>query len=215
MDNIFNTVNNQINVASSDAKERLMSIINEKIHGKNIPEEEILPPKAGYSPDILTVLTEGGITFIRYIKSLGLLREPNLMVLSSKHHYYYDENDFKSVRVLINLKKLNQIKYLDMFLNTLFRILPQDAGFIGYFSDINTLKVNGFQINWILRLLNRLKNFFSSKTEYYLNEKKVSELFKKNGLTMINMIRMNGFIYFYSRISICRQVELNPLQSAG
>jgi hypothetical protein len=101
------------------------------------------------------------------------------MVLSSKHHYFYDENDLKSVRVLINLKKLNQIKYLDMFLNTLFLNLPQDAGFIGYFSDINTLKVNGIQIKWISRLLNRLKKIFSSGTDYYLDENKVSELLKK------------------------------------
>lgn len=198
----LSTANTQINVASSNAQEVVNRIINGAVQGTVVPGQKIFPPKADSSPGILTLLNEGGINFFRYLKSLGLSGEPNLVVLSSKHHYYYDENDLKSVRVLINLKKLNQIKYLDMFFNTLFRILPKDASFIGYFSDANTLKANGFKINWISRLLNRLRKIFNSGTEYFLDENKVTELLEKNGLTMINMIIMNGVTYFLSQVSI-------------
>jgi hypothetical protein len=91
--------------------------------------------KIGFDPYIITLIAEIGINFFRYLKLLGMSRETNLIILSSKYQYSYNEDDLKKVRILINLKKLNLIKHLDMFLNTLVRVLPPNTNFIGYFSD--------------------------------------------------------------------------------
>ena len=90
----------------------------------------------------ISVVAEGGVNFFRYLKNLGLSGEPNLIILSSRNHYHCDENDLKSVRTLINLKKLNLIKHLDLFLNALVRILPPETNFIGRFSYRNTCRDN-------------------------------------------------------------------------
>jgi hypothetical protein len=161
-------------------------------------EEKIFQRKVSFSTMIITLITEGGLNFFHYLKNLGLSREPNLIVLSSRNQYNYDKNDLKSVRIIINLKKLNLIKHLDLFLNSLCRVLPPDAGFIGYFSNNKTLKENGFQINWITKLHARLKNFLFPKTGHFFDENEVSELLEKNGFEVMNMTKMNGLTYFYS-----------------
>ena len=71
--------------------------------------------------------------------------EHNLVVLSSKDNYSCNEHELKNARIIINLKKLNLIKHLDLFLNSLVRILPPNTSFIGYFSDEKA--VNGSVIN--------------------------------------------------------------------
>jgi len=57
--------------------------------------------------DIL--ISEGGESFYNYIEQLGLVNEPDLIVLSSEHHYYYDSEEMNRSKTIINLKELNQI----------------------------------------------------------------------------------------------------------
>lgn len=193
------TFKNQSDNTPSDNEGKLFRSINGKIHRLVEIIKTLLHKRSGHSHAIFTLLTEGGINFFRYIKNLGLSREPNLIVLSSKRQYDYDKNDLKRARILINLKKLNEIKHLDVFLDSLCRILPENASFIGYFSDLKNLKVNEYQSGWLSGLRIRLKNFLDLKTEQFLDENRVSELLKEKGFRIINSIRMNGLTYFYSQ----------------
>ena len=162
---------------------------------------------AGFSPAIVNMVSEAGETFFRYLKKIGLSKEPDLIVLSSKHHYFYDENELKSVSTLINLKKLNLIKHLDAFLFTLIRILPQNANFIGCFSDIKALNGNTIHFYEPLRLFNRFINFLESKTDNNMDRNKVLEILERNGFKIVDMTEMNGLTYFYSQ-KTSEQVEL-------
>ena len=173
--------------------------INDNIDEININREKISYEKTSFSPAIVNMVAEAGENFFRYLKSIGLSKEPNLMVLSSKHHYYYDENELKSVRTLINLKKLNLIKHLDTFLYTLIRILPQNANFIGCFSDSKTLKGNAFSFYQPSRLFNRFINFLDSSTDHNMDKNEVSEVLERNGFKILDMTEMNGLTYFYSQ----------------
>jgi hypothetical protein len=198
--NSFNVVNNQINNFTSPLQERSTSLNNARTPGTKPEVKNISGRKAVFRTNIVTLITEGGLNFFQYLKGLGLSTEPNLIVLSSKHHYYYEKNDLKSVRVLINLKKLNLIKHLDLFLNSLCRILPPDAGFVGYFSDNKSLNDTGFNFNRFPKLLIKLNNLLDSKTEYYMDETGVSELLEENGFKVVNMTKIKGHTYFYSHI---------------
>jgi len=155
----------------------------------------------GFSPDILTLIAEGGFDFFRYIKGLGMSKENNLIVLSSKHHYYYDENDLRGVDVLVNLKKLNMIKHLDLFLNSLVRMLPENTKFIGYFSEEKLEKRNIFHPERLMNFISRFENFLDSKTENSMNSREVSRILESNGFNIVNMTSMNGHTYFYSQYS--------------
>jgi hypothetical protein len=129
-----------------------------------------------FNPAIFVLLAEVGLNFFRFLRSLGLSADPNLVVLSSKDNYFCNEYELKNARIIVNLKKLNLIKHLDLFLNTMVLILPPDSSFIGYFSD-----------------------------EKALNRSEVAELLEKNGFKTLDMKEMNGLTYFISKnVSIAR-----------
>ena len=173
-------------------------VIDESNHRAHVDGEKISRKRIGLSPAVVALLAEGGVNFFRYLKSLGMSGETNLVVLSSKHHYYYEENDLKNVRILVNLKKLNLIKHLEAFLNSLVRILPPDTNFIGYFSDNNPVNGNVFRFSKLSRLYHRFNNILDSRTDRFMNKNEVTELLERNGFEVINMTRMNGLIYFNS-----------------
>jgi hypothetical protein len=186
------------------------SVINERNTLKKSHENSILNTK-NISRDrglnnsgIVDLISEGGVNLYRYIDNLGLLQESELLVLSSKHHYYYDEKELKHIRTLVTLKKLNHIKYLDLFLKTIVRILPPKVNFIGCFSNDRINTGSGLHYYNPSRLYSRFLNFLDSKADQIMNNNEVSKILKRNGLIMINMTEMNGLTYF------CSQNTCNP-----
>jgi hypothetical protein len=178
------------------------SIFNDSFYLTNFNRETTTRRKTCFSPTITKVIAEGGENFFLYLKRLGFSREDNLLALSSVHHYYYDENELKSVSTLVNLKKLNHIKNPDRFFQTLFQMLPADANFIGCFSNDKTQQLNGLPAYKPSRLLNRFINFIDSRTDHILDKNAVMELLEKNGHKIVDMTEIDGLTYFYSKLSI-------------
>jgi hypothetical protein len=148
-----------------------------------------------FSSDNFNLTAEGGVTFFQYLRSFNLFGEPELLILSPNIHFYYDEEDLKQIRTFILLRKLNLIKELDKFLQTLALILPQNVNFVGCFSDNRTLKWNGFVSN----ISNKITNILDSKTDNILDKRDVSEILEKNGFKLIDMTEINELILFYSQ----------------
>jgi len=154
---------------------------------------------SGFFPAIVNMIAEDGGSFFNYLKDLGLSRENNLVVLSSRHHYFYDENEMKNVRTLINLRKLNLIKYLDEFLFTLVQVLPPDTKFLGCFSDSRASENNDVSLFHPIRLLKQKVNRLEFLGEKTMNKNKVAEILESYGFKIINMTEMNGLTYFCSQ----------------
>jgi hypothetical protein len=72
--------------------------------------------------------------FSNYLEKLHLGKDRNLIVLST-NHYYYEAEDLKRVRILVNLKQLNNIKQVGDFLTSICSVLPEKSYFIGCFID--------------------------------------------------------------------------------
>jgi hypothetical protein len=144
------------------------------------------------------IRTEAGTDFIQYLHFLQLAKEPNLMALSSTHHYYYDYNDLKSIKTLVNLKKLNNIKSLGSFLHNVVRILPQKANFIGYFKN-DTGNRSVFSLYQTTKFFNGLVNYLYSKTDRILTKNDVSRLLKESKLKVVDITDINGMTYFCSQ----------------
>lgn len=130
--------------------------------------------------------------FKNYLNRHGLSNEDNLLVLSSKLHYYYDYEELKEVTTLINLKKLNLIKHLDDFLHTLNNGLSPKTNFIGCFSDRKTQK----GVSVASRLYKRFINFVDSKIDFEIDSKEFSRLLESHGFKVIDMTVINGLTYF-------------------
>jgi hypothetical protein len=160
---------------------------------------------------------EGREDFVNYIHSAGLDKDPNLVFLSSQHHYYYDAEEMKNVKTVINLKEINQIKQIKSFLHSIFNILPPKSNFIGCFVDNE--KINGYELRNNLSLshgkdginsvengitsripfLNMVYSIMDSKTNKYMTRSSVSLLLSDHGFKVVNMSEINGLTYFHAQ----------------
>ncbi len=148
------------------------------------------------NPVFDSLAAEGGENFFHYINWLGLARDPNLMVLSSIHHYYYDFNDLKGVKTLINLKQLNQINHIDSFLNNVFRVLPSRANFIGCFKDNKIHSGIAVPFYQSFKFLNGLINLIDSKTDKFMSRRDVIKLLENHSFRIVDMTEISRVTYF-------------------
>lgn len=161
----------------------------------NYHRAAISPKKNKIFPEIERLIAEGGRNFYRYIRWQGLANDPNILVLSSKHHYYYEENELKCTSALIILSKLNIIKHIDSFLQSLNFVLPQGASFIGCFYDSDTRTGSGL----ISKLNKGFENFLNPKIDRKYDREDVSRLLESHGFQVIDMTFINGLTYFKTR----------------
>jgi hypothetical protein len=166
----------------------------------------------------LEILTsEGCENFAGYINWLGLAKDPDLVVLSSMHHYYYDAEELKNVRTLINLKELNCIKGMNSFIYSIFNLLPEKSYFIGCFTD--NKRTNGYPLrnksvrdqtdkvsdaveNGIVSrnpFLNILYSIMDYRTYRYLSRNYVTLLLEGRGFKILDMTELLGITYFCSQ----------------
>jgi hypothetical protein len=139
-----------------------------------------------------TLVAEGDENFFNYLDWHGLANEPNLLVLPSRSHFYYDNNELKSVTTLVNLKKLNLIKQLDSFLHSVYHVLSPKTNFVGCFSDWKTQKGMGLPS----RMYKGFINFLDSRIDIDVDRKTVSRLLESHGFKVIDMTEINGLTYF-------------------
>ena len=176
--------------------------------------ETVRVDSASEAIDIL--LAEGGEKFYNYVNWLGLVNEPDLIVLSAHHHYYYDPEELNNCKTVVNLKELNQIKNIREFLHSCLYLLPHKSHFIGCFID--TEKVNGYELrekrtydikkniddveNGIVSkfpFINMLYSLLDSRTFRYMSKLDVSLLLEDNSFKIINISEHNGLTFFHSQ----------------
>jgi hypothetical protein len=171
----------------NNSEDKVEKKVRRSFTGNNEPSK-----KTKTSPVIDNLIAEGGENFFPYLKRLGLDDEPNMMVLSSSRHYYYDYSELEGVTTLVNLKKLNLIKHLDSFLQTVGDVISPKTNFIGCFSDRKTQK----DIGLTSRMYKRFINFLDSRTDVEIDKKDVSRLLESRGYKVIDMTEINGLTYF-------------------
>ena len=179
--------------------------VSDKLTSQNFDEKFLSGDRPATNPVMENILSEGGDDFFQYLNWIGLAKEPNLMVLSSMHHYYYDHNDLKGIRTLINLRRLNQVRHIESFLHTLYRILPSRSYFVGCFKNSNH---NGNRAKFYrpTRFFNGLAGIFDSRTERSMSKNTVTKLLEEHGFKFNDFTDINGITYFYAQ-SIRRQCE--------
>jgi hypothetical protein len=176
-----------------------------------------IPLNTGVTNEAMDILmTEGGESFNNYVNYLGLADEPDMIVLSSMHHYYYDPEEMKGIKTVINLKELNQIKNVRSFLNSFLHSLPQKSNFIGCFTDNE--KVNGYELRYrssndhkrsiddidngivsAFPFLNMLYSLMDSKIYNYLSRMTILQLLREYDFKIFDMTVVSGLTLFHSQ----------------
>jgi hypothetical protein len=163
------------------------------------------------------LVAEGCENFKHYVEKLGLTLDQDFVVLSSIHHFFYDAEELKNTKGIINLKELNKIKNLKNFLLSIFHVIPSKGYLIGCFVDnknqnsfsfrtyssdhISKRNMNAIE-NGILSnipFLNMLYNLMDSKTNNYMSKISVTMMLEDHGFKVMNMTEQNRVTYFCAR----------------
>lgn len=155
--------------------------------------------------------SEGCDNFVSYIGRLGFINDPNVIILSSKHHFYYDPEELRNVNTIINLKELNQINQVRNFLDTVSQAMQRNSNFIGYFTDTkqyidSNSKVNSsvykskdlLSANPFLRVA---FNLIHSRINRYMSKKNVRLMLEENRFRVLDMTDLNGLTYFHAQVA--------------
>lgn len=152
--------------------------------------------------------------FSFYMRKLYLEGDPNIIVLSSSNHYYYEAEDLKNVRTLVNVKQLNHINQVREFLDNIFSILPSKSYLIGCFSDNedqNRFLSDSYKPDRKIAgqfdpaengiasrnpFLNMVYNILDIKTNRYLTKKAVTGELEISGWKVVDMTEIKGLTYF-------------------
>jgi hypothetical protein len=182
--------------------------------GKSIFRSSLQAELIEANPVYEKLANEGCENFYNYIEWLGLAKDPNVTVLSSSHHYFYDTEELKKVKTMVNLKQLNYIRQIKDFLHTIFRTLPlksyflgcfienknQDGSFLDLFKTQNISELQSDEVeNGIsskVPFINMMYNILDARTNRHLSKRTVSLLLGNAGLKVLDMTELNGLTYF-------------------
>ena len=154
---------------------------------------------------------------ISYLDGMGLINDPSMLVIPSTKHYFYDAEDLKGIKTVVNLKPLNHVREIRDFLRRLAEMLPGDCTFVGCFTDNKSQ--NGFSdkygnlprhlshkaeayengIESRIPFINRMYSFIDMKTNRYLTARTVYMLLEESNLQLVTMTEKNGLTYFHAR----------------
>jgi hypothetical protein len=179
--------------------------VKEYFSRENAPDEGIET-----NPVFEKLAEEKHETFYNYMERLGLVNDPNFLVLSSFHHYYYDVEDLKDVKTVVNLKQLNYMAQIKDFLHTIYHLLPQKSYFIGSFTDnknqnrfLSGSQKSQYQVDQIengvasrIPFFNSIFNLLDLKTNKYMTKRTVTLMLEAAGLKVLDMTEYNGLTYF-------------------
>jgi hypothetical protein len=140
----------------------------------------------------ITHATGMGESFSSYINWSEFRKDSSVLVLSPTHHYYYDIDELKGVKTIINLKRLNFMNHLESFFHVIGDILSPDARFIGCFADQKTQRGIGMHS----RIYKRLITFLDGRTDIKIEKGKLLRLIESCGFGIIDMTEINGLTYF-------------------
>jgi hypothetical protein len=154
---------------------------------------------------------------IEYLDRMGLINEADILVIPSSRHYFYDAEDMKGIKTIVNLRLLNHVREVRDFLRTIVDLLPVKSNFVGCFVDNRSQ--NGFSdkysnlpheisekaeayengIESRIPFINRMYSFIDSRTNRYLTKRTVTHLLEECGLQIIGMTELNGLTYFWTQ----------------
>lgn len=184
---------------------------------RNVFQGEVASRESSYIRFFGELASEVREDLFNYLDRLGLVNDSHLLVIPSTHHYFYEAEDMKGIKTIVNLKQLNHVREIRDFLKKITELLLQDSNFVGCFVDNQTQ--NGFAdkysnlprqlsekaeifengIESRIPFINRMYSFIDSRTNRYLTRRTVSHLIEENGLQMVGMTELNGLTYFCAR----------------
>jgi hypothetical protein len=161
---------------------------------------------------------EAGQEVFDYFNELGVFNTNDVLILSSRHSFSYDEGYLKNIRTIFNLKLLNKLPKINSQFLKLNRILPENGYFVGCYDDISvTQKRLEAQISrpfvkillWILYFLphivlnlpiiNTISSAIGIRFNRSLSINDVQRIMNKNGFNFVLTKTFNNRTFFIAK----------------
>ena len=189
----------------------------------DIDSRMALSSKAAKINHLFSELSDGAREdLVSYLDVAGLASETRILVIPYSRHYFYDAEEIKQFKTVVNLKQLNYVREIRDFLHKVSEMLQFNSNFVGCFIDNST--ENGFSdkygnlprhvsekaeayengIESRIPFINRMYSFIDAKTNRYLTKKTVTRLLEECNLQLVSMAELNGLTYFQSKKAFVR-----------
>jgi hypothetical protein len=133
-----------------------------------------------------------------YVNKHKLIKHNNVLFLSNKYFYYYDKDEMKTIKTIVFLKKLNEIKDLNDTVRDLYDVLNKNSIFCGKFID-NKYINNVLKFNKYNKLFEILYNLIDERNDRLLSIKIVTTCLNTYNFKILNMSEINGVTYFHAK----------------
>jgi hypothetical protein len=114
-------------------------LIDNKIEFNGNPSSELNQATTFYKKNNIYynfIKKEAGEDVFRYFEELGVFQTNEVLILSSRHSFSYDENYLKNIRTIFNLKNLNKLPKINGLFSKINRVIPINGYYIGCYEDI-------------------------------------------------------------------------------
>jgi len=161
---------------------------------------------------------EAGESVYNYFNELGVFQSSEVLILSSKHSFSYDEEYMKNIKTIFNLKPLNHIPKINLLFFELNRILPNEGYYIGCYEDMYTAqkkmaeKYPNYLVKIWFSLFYSLPQLIFSlpvvdiiafsiglSTKKCLTIQNVQKIMQRNGFKVVNTKQFNEENYFIAK----------------
>jgi hypothetical protein len=138
---------------------------------------------------VINIMTsENSSDFYKYIVKLGIVKkDPKLLILSSKHHFYYEIDEMKNIKTVINLKQLNDIDSLNDFLK-LINDLQKNTILCGCFTN--------YKFFWSKKYYEMFLALIDLKMKRLISESNARSLLIAQNYKILDMKEINQITYF-------------------
>ena len=183
---------------------------NNQIKTKNI-SPDYSPFLVKNNPGAELLSDKNNEDLVNYVEWLNLYEDPNIVVLSSVHHYFYDAEEMKNVRTVVNLIPLNEIRDIKRFLHSIYTIMTPGSNLVGFYKD--SKNHNGYSlmpddvdeeaaeygIVSKIPFINAIYNMMDSKTFRNLSKKEAMFILENNGFKVRDVTVLNSISYFHAK----------------
>jgi hypothetical protein len=179
---------------------------------------------------------EVGEEVFKYFEELGVFQTNEVLILSSRHSFSYDESTLQKIRIIFNLKVLNKLPKINILFLKLNKLLPIDGYYIGCYDDIYSIQEKfkqyispGFAkiLIWLLYYFPRIilnlpiidiiSNAIGINYNQCLSIRDVQKIMKSNGFSVVITKRFNNKTFFIAKkhknIKKRKLILLNILES--
>jgi hypothetical protein len=158
--------------------------------------------------------------YFEYLDWLGLADETETLILSPDRHFYYDNEEVKHVKVLVNLKNLNHIRQVKEFLSTVNLAMENRSYLVGsfidrkyqygFFANSHYSSMDAHEgvdpvengISSRIPLLNMLYDLIDSRTNNRnMTRKSVKMMLEITGFKVLDISEINGISCFCAQKS--------------